>query len=153
TEVGLALDDSVVLCEEYQRTRDWTEVRRRALKENLLAKGSQARIEKLLRAVERRVLQAAPPLNCPDSLARFLSADIPSAGKAQLLFVLTAADDVALATAYNELVVRGLSGVARSAPGNPEVFRFLEEVARTRPEVARWKPQTRTRWAEGFRLV
>jgi hypothetical protein len=119
----------------------------------LLAKGSQARIEKLLRAVERRVLHGAPPLDCPALLARFLAAEVPTAAKAQLFFVLTVAEDTALATAYRELVSPSLNGAARRAPAKPEILHFLEVAARTRPEVARWTVPTRTRWAEGFRLV
>jgi hypothetical protein len=153
TEAGLAVEDSSILCLEFTRTGDWSEVRRRALRENLLAKGSQARIEKLLRAVERRVVHATPPLDRPVALARFLGADVPTAAKARLLFVLAVAADAALAAGYRELVVPSLNGAARRAPSKPEILYFLEEAAQTRAEVARWKGPTRTRWAEGFRLV
>lgn len=153
TEVGLAVDDSSALCLEYTRTHDWAEVRRRALQENLLGKGSQARIDKLWRAVERRVLRAAPPLDCPASMARFLASEVPAAAKAQLFFVLTVAEDAALLAAYRELVAPSLNGAARQAPAKPDILHFLEDEARTRPEVARWTVPTRTRWAEGFRLV
>src|SRR5947209_1456894 len=88
TEAGLAVDDTAALCQEYAQTTDWREVRRRALQENLLGKGSQARIAKLLRAMQRRILQASPPLNRPLPLARFLSSGFSHAAKAQLLFVL-----------------------------------------------------------------
>lgn len=153
TEVGLAVEDSSTLCLEYTRTKDWAEVRRRALQDNLLGKGSQARIEKLLRAVERRVLSAAPPLACPFSLARFLAADLPTAARSQLLFVLTVAEDIALAAAYNKLVVPALNGGARRVPTQADILGFLEEAAHSRPEVASWTVPTRKRWAQGFRLV
>jgi hypothetical protein len=154
TESGLSVEDSSVLCLEYTHTGgDWSEIRRRALQENLLGKGSQARTDKLLRAVERRVLNASPPLNRPLAVAQFLGGDVPAAAKVQLLFVLAVAEDVALAAAYRELVVPLLNGAAREAPSKPEILQFLERVAQTRPEVGRWKGPTRTRWAEGFRLV
>jgi hypothetical protein len=153
TETGLAIDDSSVLCAEYRRTKEWSEVRRRALEENLLSKGSQARIEKLLRAVERRVLFAAPPLDCPVSVARFLAAAVPSAAKAQLLFVLALGEDIALSAAYRALVTPALNGSARRAPATTDILRFLEESASTHPEVACWTEATRRRWAEGLRLV
>src|SRR5437867_492719 len=79
TETGLAVEDSIALCEAYLATRDWSVVRSQALSENLLAKGSQSRISKLLRAVERRVIHPPAPLDCPLSIARFLTARIPEA--------------------------------------------------------------------------
>jgi hypothetical protein len=153
TEAGLAVEDSSLLCREYAQTGDWQEVRRRALEENLLSKGSQARISKLLRVVERRVIQAGPPLSCPPLLARFLASRAPGAAKAQLLFVLAVREDAALAEAYGTLVVPALTGSARRAPTKPDIFGFLEQATRSRPEVVRWTQPTRLRWAEGFRLV
>lgn len=90
TESGLAVDDSIALCAEYCSTRDWNQVKSKALKENLLGKGSQSRISKLLRAVERRVFNAPPPLHCPAAVTRFLAAEkrVPTSTKAQLLLIL-----------------------------------------------------------------
>src|SRR5262245_45689016 len=72
TECGLAIADTVQLCSEYAKIRSWDEVRRFALRDNVLGKGSEARITKLVRAVERRVINARPPLSRPELLARFL---------------------------------------------------------------------------------
>jgi hypothetical protein len=153
TETGLAVEDSLALCEAYLTTRDWSDVRARALSENLLGKGSQSRISKLLRAVERRVLHAPAPLDCPLSTARFLAARIPGAAKSQLLFVLALQDDVALADAFQVLVLAGNAGIVPRVLTHDEILRFLDDAARVRPEVLRWTGQTRARWAQGFRLV
>jgi Putative inner membrane protein (DUF1819) len=153
TEAGLAVEDSSHLCLEYVKTQDWKEVRRRAVRENLLDKGSEARITKLLRAVERRVIGAMPPLPCPRLVARFLASNVSDAAKAQLLFVLATREDVALAEAYQRLVLPHLQSGSRKVPAKLEILAFLEEAAQTRPEVAKWTNQTRLRWAEGFRLV
>ena len=75
TETGLAVEDTIALCAAYSATKDWDEVRSKALKENLLGKGSRSRISKLLRAVERRILHAAAPLDHPIAISRFLAAD------------------------------------------------------------------------------
>jgi hypothetical protein len=97
TEAGLAVEDTALLSQEYSRTADWPAVRQRALQENLLAKGSQARTLKLLRAVQRRVVEAQSPLDRPLLLARFLASRLSEAARAQLLFVLAAAEDVVFA--------------------------------------------------------
>ncbi len=112
TETGLAVEDSIVLCAEYSATKDWDEVRSKALKENLLGKGSRSRILKLIRAVERRVLHAAPPLDHPIAISRFLAADgkVPTTAKAQLLFVLAVLEDIALGEAFRTLVLPGVVG-------------------------------------------
>ena len=56
TETGLAVEDSIALCSEYCSASDWLEVKSKALKENLLGKGSRSRISKLLRAVGHQVI-------------------------------------------------------------------------------------------------
>ena len=119
TESGLAVRDSIVLCAEYRLTGHWDEVKSKALKENLLAKGSRSRISKLVRAVERRIFAVPPPLRRPAQAARFLAAEakVPAAAKAQLLFVLALMDDKALADAFRALVVPAVIGaVSRILP-------------------------------------
>jgi hypothetical protein len=153
TEAGLAVEDTALLCQELTRTPDWQEVRRRALRENLLGKGSQARTLKLLRAVKRRVLDAQPPLAHPLPLAQFLSSRFSEAARAQLLFVLAATEDAALAQGYQRFIVPALTGTSRRAPTRQELIDFLDRQAETRPEVAAWSAATRRRWTEGFRLV
>src|SRR5947208_840342 len=105
TESGLAVEDSAVLCRAYVETGDWTEVKRQALRDNLLGKGSSARIAKLLGAVKRRVIDSKPPLAIPLLLARFVATGVPAAAKAQLLFILAMLEDAALAGGYQHLVV------------------------------------------------
>jgi hypothetical protein len=155
TESGLAAEDSVVLCAEYYSTRDWEQVKSKAQKENLLGKGSRSRISKLLRAVERRILEAPPPLDRPVSVARFLAAErnVPAGAKAQLFLVLAVNDDIALADAYRALVIPAASKNASRLLHSDEISRFLKHAAETRPEIAQWTEQTQARWAQGFRLV
>ena len=155
TESGLALEDSTALCSEYVATGDWDAVKLRALKENLLGKGSRSRISKLLRAVERRVLGATPPLDRPLAIARFLAAEskVTAAAKVQLLLVLTIREDRAFGDAFHALIMPNASGTASKVLGPEAIPDFLSRAGRDRPEVARWSEQTRARWAQGFRLV
>ena len=99
------------------------------------------------------MIEAPPPLACPRLLAQFIASNVSDAAKAQLLFVLAAVEDVALAAAYQKLVVPSVAGVSRRVPAKADIVAFLEDVAQTRTEVAKWTKQTRLRWAEGFRLV
>ena len=155
TETGLAVEDTIALCAAYSATKDWDEVRSKALKENLLGKGSRSRILKLIGAVERRVVQAAPPLDRPIAISRFLAADakVPTAAKTQLLFVLAVLEDIALGDAFRTLVLPGVVGTGSRSLSADDICRFLSRVAETRSEVARWTEQTRSRWAQGLRLV
>jgi hypothetical protein len=155
TETGLAVEDSIALCGEYRSTGDWLDVKSRALKENLLGKGSRSRITKLLRTVERRIIDAAPPLDRPSAVARFLAAEskVPSAAKAQLLFVLALCEDIALENAFRQLVIPAVTGAASRVISPVEIRGFLTIAAENRPEVSRWTEQTRERWAQGLRLV
>ena len=155
TETGLAVEDSIVLSAEYCSTRNWLDVKSRALKENLLGKGSRSRITKLLGAFERRILSAAPPLNIPSAVARFLVAEskVPPAAKVQLLFVLAVNDDTALADAYRALVIPAMIGASSRVVRQDDVLGFLRRTADVRTEVARWTEQTQARWVQGFRLV
>jgi hypothetical protein len=155
TESGLALEDSAVLCAEYIATRDWGEVKSTALRENSLGKGSRSRISKLLRAVERRIFDAAPPLHRPLAIARFLAAEskVTAAAKVQLLLVLTVSEDRAFGDAFHALVIPAAIGTAAKVLDSEAIPCFLSNAAKDRPEVARWSEQTRARWAQGFRLV
>jgi len=151
----LAVEDSIVLCAAYRSTRDWGEVKSKALKENLLGKRSRSRISKLLGAVERRIVHASPPLDRPVAVARFLAAEskVPAAAKAQLLFVLAVNDDIALGDAFRTLVIPMAIGAASRVLPKDEILHFLRNAAENRPEVARWTEQTRAQWVQGFRLV
>ncbi len=153
TEAGLAIEDTAVLCAKYSAVGDWQQVRQQAFKENLLGKGSQERIKKLLKAVERRIVSASPPLNYPVPAARFLASAIGDAAKAQLLFVLAVREDPALADAYQRLVVPALLIGLRKPPSRDVVLQYLENVAQAQPKVAKWSANTRIRWSQGFRLV
>jgi len=155
TESGLAVEDSIVLCAEYCSTRDWDAVKSKALKENLLSKGSRSRIFKLLRSVERRIFQAPPPLNRPISAARFLAAEtkVPMAAKSQLLLVLAINDDIALADAFRALVIPAAVSSGSRLLHHDEIRRFLRQASESRPELGRWTEQTQARWSQGFRLV
>ena len=147
TETGLAIDDSIALCAEYAATGDWGQVTFKALQENLLGKGSRSRISKLLRAVERRILHPRRPLDHPNAIARFLSAEsrVTKATKAQLVFVLAVSDDLALADAFRTLVLPVVTGTGARALRDDEILNFLAHAAEIRPEVARWSEQTRAR--------
>ena len=155
TESGLAVEDSIVLCAEFRSTRDWEDVKSKALKENLLGKGSRSRISKLLRAVERRIFQAPSPLDHPLAVTRFLAAErkVPAVAKAQLLFVLAVNDDIALRDAFCRLIVAGANGSVSKSLAQDEIRRFLSDAAELRPEVEQWTEQTRARWSQGLRLV
>jgi len=155
TETGLAVEDTISLCAAYSETKDWDEVRSKALKENLLGKGSRSRILKLIRAVERRVIHAAPPLDRPIAISRFLVADgkVPTAAKAQLLFLLAVLEDIALGDAFRTLVLPGMVGTGSRSVSDDDIRLFLSRAAENRPEVAKWTEETRSRWAQGLRLV
>ena len=155
TESGLAVEDTIALCAAYSATKDWDEVRSKALKENILGKGSRSRILKLIRAVERRIVHAAPPLDHPIAISRFLAADakVPTTAKTQLLFVLAVLEDIALGEAFRTLVLPGVAGTGSRLLSADDIRLFLSRAAETRSEVARWTEETRSRWAQGLRLV
>ncbi len=155
TETGLAVEDTIALCAAYSATKDWDEVRSKALKENLLGKGSRSRILKLIRAVERRVVHAAPPLDRPIAISRFLAADakVPTAAKAQLLFLLAVLEDIALGDAFRTLILPGVAGTGSRLLSADDIRYFLNRAAETRSAVAKWTDETRSRWAQGLRLV
>ena len=98
---------------------------------------------------------AAPPLDHPIAISRFLAADakVPTAAKTQLLFVLAVLEDLALGDAFRTLVLPGLAGTRSRLLSVDDISCFLNRAAETRSEVARWTEQTRSRWGQGLRLV
>ena len=79
----------------------------RALKENLLGKGSHSRISSFSALSSDESFMPRGLWTAPSAIARFLAAEskVPAAAKAQLLLVFAVNEDIALGDAFRTLVI------------------------------------------------
>lgn len=145
---GTGLEEMRRLLLAWAKHGDWERLREQALRENLLGKRSDDFIKDLLGAFRRRFLR---PTDLPPAplVARMLQAPIPEAAQVQMLFPYFLRADPLAERCYRDLVLPRLEAAA-PALTTAEVQAHLEALAREHPELARWSPILRARWARGF---
>lgn len=149
--VGLVPGETQVLLSAYIEVGDWTKVRQLALEQNLLGKRSTTTVRHILKVVARRYLKG--PEWLPDARsagAFFARPSVPSRAKIQVAFLYTVAEDLLVQACLGSLVL----GRPRPRSGTylhlDEVLAFLRGLEAEHPEVGRWRPYLRRRWASGF---
>jgi len=70
--VGDVYEESLILLSVYARDGDWKVVKEKAIRENLLKKGSSRWTENIQRAVKRRFFADHPPLPSERQISKFV---------------------------------------------------------------------------------
>lgn len=146
---GTGLEEMRRLLLAWAEHGDWERLRQQALRENLLGKRSDDLIKDLLGAFRRRFLRPHPDLPPAPLVARMLGAPVPEAARTQVLFPYFLRADPLAERCYRDLVLPRLEE-ASPALTRAEVQAHLETLAGEHPELARWSPILRVRWARGF---
>lgn len=149
--VGLVPGETQVLLSAYVEVGDWRKVRQLALEQNLLGKRSTTTVRHILKVVARRYLKG--PEWLPDARSAgtfFARPSLPSRAKVQVAFLYTVAEDLLVQACLGSLVL----GRPRPRSGTylhlDEVLAFLRGLEAEHPELGRWRPYLRRRWASGF---
>ncbi|RKY59328.1 MAG: hypothetical protein DRP94_03905 [Candidatus Latescibacterota bacterium] len=145
---GIGLDETVRLLKAYGQHGSWEEVRRLALRENILGKTSDHTVEDILRAFKRRFLcdLGLPPV---ELVSQMVGTDLPEAARRQVLFPYFLVSDPLVKRCYCDLVLERLTSNRATLTG-AEVVRHLETLSLDHPELTRWASYLRRRWARGF---
>ncbi|MDW8103306.1 MAG: DUF1819 family protein [Anaerolineae bacterium] len=145
---GIGLVEMRRLLLAWAEHGDWGRLREQAFRENLLGKRSDDIIKMALGAFRRRFLseRGLPPASF---VVRMLQASIPEAAQNQVLFPYFLRADPLAERCYRDLVLPRLRDSAPSL-NSEEVKAHLETLALEHPELARWSPYLRARWARGF---
>lgn len=146
---GIGLEEMKRLLLAWAEHGDWKRLREQTFRENLLGKHSDALIEALLEAFRRRFLLAPPELPPASMVAQMLKMPIPDAAQAQILFPYFLRGDPLAERCYRDLVLPRLEDTS-PALTTDEIHAYLTTLAQEHPELTRWSPYLRLRWARGF---
>lgn len=150
TRVGVVARETGVILGAYQRTRSWDDVRRLTLQENLLGKHSTTRAREIGKSVRRRFHEPRQSLPGAEQAARFFSNErIPERARAQVAFLYVLADDALTASVHDQIVIPRLTRALASLHGD-EVLQHLASRATESPELGKWSPSVRRKWASAF---
>jgi hypothetical protein len=148
--VGAVYEESMMLLGEYARSGNWKVVKDKALRENLLKKGSSVWIENIFRAVKRRLFADNGPLPSGEEVSKFVLCNIPKSSKIQTLYQYVCHSDPLV-----ERVITGLVGPILTRYGTSRLtkqmyFEFLEGEAKDHPELRSWSSVVYTTWQRKF---
>lgn len=146
---GAALKESLLLLQEFAALGDWQAVRRKAISENLLQKGSSHTVDYILRAVRRRFFAKVDALPEAPLLAKAVASSMPKAAKEQILYAYIEKTDPLVEACLQHLVGPKLAGLQPSLT-QEEVLAFLDTEAEIHPELQRWSESLKTRWTWRF---
>ena len=149
--VGLVAPETEVLLAAYHRADDWSVVRQMALEENLLGKRSTTTVRHILKVIARRYLKSPEWLPAPQTVASFFACDaIPSRAKIQVAYLYTVAEDRLVQVCLEALVLGHARGPSNAYVHVDDVTDHLRSLGYEHPELGRWRPYLRRRWASGF---
>lgn len=146
---GVALKESLLLLQEFASLGDWQAVRRKAIKENLLQKGSSHTAAYILQAVRRRFSAKVDALPEMPLIAKAVASSMPEVAKEQILYAYIGMTDPLIEACLRHLVGPKLAGLQPSLT-QEEVLAFLDAEAETHPELLRWSESLKKRWTRGF---
>jgi len=148
--VGAVYEESMILLSMYARDEDWKVVKDRALRENLLKKGSSRWTENILRTVKRRFLASHSPLPSGSQISKFLLNDLPKSSKIQALYQYVCHSDPLVDRAIVGLVGPPLMRYGVSRLTKQMYLAFMDEEAKSHPELRSWSSVVYTTWQRKF---
>lgn len=148
--VGAVYEESLILLSMYARDGDWRVVTEKAIRENLLKKGSSRWTENILRAVKHRFFADRSPLPSGRQISKFVENELPKSSKIQVLYQYICHSDLLVDRAITGLVGPLLMqyGVARLT--KQMYLTFMDEEAKGHPELRSWSSMVYTTWHRKF---
>jgi len=148
--VGVIYEESIILLGEYARHGDWKVIKEKAIKENLLKKGSSVWIENILRAVKHRFFADTEPLPSGRQVSKFILCDIPKSSKMQVLYQYVCQSDPLVDRLITGLVEPILARYGTSRLTKQMYFEFLDGEARNHLELKSWSSVVYSTWQRKF---
>jgi len=147
--VGAVIPETIAILREYARTKDWTQVRNKVLRENLLRKPSSSRVNKILRRLRLRFHVNPSALPGIDLASQIAVSRMPLSAKSQILYAYHCQSDPLVEQTIRRLVKPRLRS-CESELTVGDVYAFLNEEKREHSELRQWSDYLRRRWCRGF---
>ena len=148
--VGAIYEESMILLSMYARDGDWKVVKEKAFRENLLKKGSSRWTENILRAVKRRFFANQAPLPEGRQISKFVLNGLPKSAKIQALYQYVCQSDPLVDRAIIGLVGPSLMQYGVSRLTKQMYLAFMDEEAKSHPELRSWSSVVYTTWHRKF---
>lgn len=142
---GARLYETLTILEEYNKTKNWEDLEKRALEDNILNKNSSNTIKTILRCVKKR-FKDVDGLPKFDELAMFVSSDIPDKAKLQVLLPFIARTDLLINQYLLNLVGPNIYSKNEVELSKDIFHDFFEKESHLHPELIKWSHNSEVRW-------
>jgi predicted transcriptional regulator len=147
--VGSLINESFIVLTEYDKVRDWRQVKEKIISQNLLNKQSSQTIQGILTAIHKRFFRNHEFLPSVELLAKVIARNIYKIVKIQLLYPYICESDHLVKNMILNLVANKINQSQIILTKN-DVLEFLEKEQRTHPELKKWSDYLKGRWTGGF---
>jgi hypothetical protein len=147
--VGSLINESFIVLTEYDKVRDWQQVKESIISQNLLNKQSSQTIQGILTAIHKRFFRKHEFLPPVELLAKFSTKNISKITKIQLLYPYICESDYLIKNMVLNLVANKINQSQIILTKN-EILEFLIKEQKTHPELKKWSDHLKDRWIRGF---
>jgi sulfur relay (sulfurtransferase) DsrC/TusE family protein len=147
--VGSLINESFIVLTEYDKVKDWQQVKEKIISQNLLNKQSNQTIKGILIAIHKRFFRNYEFLPSVELLAKAITKNISKIIKIQLLYPYICESDNLIKNMMLNLVANKINQSQIILTKN-EILEFLEKEQKTHPELKKWSNYLKGRWTRGF---
>jgi hypothetical protein len=146
---GARLYETITLLEEYNKTKKWENVEKKALESNILNKKSSNTIKTILRCVKNRFrdVEGLPKF---EELSSFVSSDIPDKAKIQVLLPYICKTDPLIHQYVLKLVCPNLHSKNKVELSKRIFHDFFEKESHEHQELTKWSENSEVRWVRSL---
>lgn len=145
---GARILETITILKEYNITRDWEKVQKKALDDNIINKQSDNTIKTIIRCVKNRFMDV-DELPSFDELSLFVSSDIPEKAKIQVLLPYICKTDSLINQYIINLVFPNLQ--SNNLELSKEIFHdFFKKESHEHPELTKWSENSEVRWVRSL---
>jgi hypothetical protein len=148
--VGSLINESFVVLLEYDKIKDWKQVKEKIVFQNLINKQSSRTTEGILTAIHKRFFRNYEFLPSVELLAKLITKNISKTAKIQLLYPYICESDPLVKNLVLNLVAPRINNQSPSFLTKNDILEFLDKEQKSHPELKRWSDYLKGRWARGF---
>jgi sulfur relay (sulfurtransferase) DsrC/TusE family protein len=147
--VGSLINESFVVLTEYDKVKDWQQVKEKVISQNLLNKQSSQTVQGIIAAIRKRFFRNHKFLPSAELLAKAIAKNISRNAKIQLLYPYICESDHLVKSMISNFVANKINQSQLILTKN-DVLEFLEKEEKTHPELKKWSDYLKGRWTRGF---
>jgi len=148
--VGAIYEETITLLKQFALDGDWSIVKEKVFRENLLKKSSTAWIKDILGAVERRFLPEKELLPSSMEISEFVYSNVSKSSKIQALYQYVCSSEPLVNRLITGLVGPILLQYGTSKLTKNAYYEFIAKESESHPELLTWSPSVSGKWQRNF---